>query len=98
MVYDFVSEDHAIDQFCVELGQIEAILCVMLAQTLLASDDWLSSGQPKDNDVVRVLGYEAVEVTRVVSVELSLCERGGIKGLWHKLEAGGKGFFVRPNV
>ena len=66
-----------------QLGQIESILGVVLSKALFASHDWLRSGQPVDNHVVRVLGHEPFEIMCVVGVKLPLRERNRVKVLGH---------------
>jgi len=72
VVDDLVACDHSIYHCRVQAGNRESVLRVVLGERCLAREYGRGRGWPEDLDIVSVLGCKALDVVRVVCVQLPL--------------------------
>ena len=79
VVHHFVAQHHAVDQFGMQLGQVEAVGRVMRGQGRLAHQHGFCSGRAEELHIVGITGHKARQVARVVGVELFLHGAFGVQ-------------------
>lgn len=80
VVNDLVADDAAVQKVCAQPGQIEPVVSIEVGQLLLSGKYGRRARRAEYGDVVAIGCNESLEVTGVVSVQLTLNQDLGIRG------------------